>query len=124
MQHVLFFSGKSKSNLGWTPLHLACYFGHKDVVEELLKVRFLFLTKVPTLTSVITLAHRYKTQQHFRKHKDISDYGKGTTLLAPDWTELGQSKLVQGSKPLSEVTGLNQSCSCYTFSPRTAIMGL
>ncbi|XP_034036345.1 oxysterol-binding protein-related protein 1 isoform X2 [Thalassophryne amazonica] len=29
--------GKSKSNLGWTPLHLSSYFGHKDVVEELLK---------------------------------------------------------------------------------------
>ncbi|KAM6963326.1 oxysterol-binding protein-related protein 1 [Aplochiton taeniatus] len=29
--------GKSKSNLGWTPLHLACYFGHREVVEELLK---------------------------------------------------------------------------------------
>ncbi|XP_072939299.1 oxysterol-binding protein-related protein 1-like [Epargyreus clarus] len=29
--------GKSKSNLGWTPLHLATYFGHKDVVETLLE---------------------------------------------------------------------------------------
>ncbi|XP_073535277.1 oxysterol-binding protein-related protein 1 isoform X1 [Phyllobates terribilis] len=29
--------GKSKSNMGWTPLHLACYFGHREVVEELLK---------------------------------------------------------------------------------------
>ncbi|XP_061744859.1 oxysterol-binding protein-related protein 1 isoform X2 [Nerophis ophidion] len=29
--------GKSKSNLGWTPLHLASYFGHANVVEELLK---------------------------------------------------------------------------------------
>ncbi|XP_014252702.1 oxysterol-binding protein-related protein 1 isoform X2 [Cimex lectularius] len=28
--------GRSKSNLGWTPLHLASYFGHKDVVELLL----------------------------------------------------------------------------------------
>ncbi|CAB1324301.1 unnamed protein product, partial [Coregonus sp. 'balchen'] len=31
------FLRKSKSNLGWTPLHLACYFGHRAVVEELLK---------------------------------------------------------------------------------------
>ncbi|XP_029426565.1 oxysterol-binding protein-related protein 1 isoform X2 [Nannospalax galili] len=29
--------GRSKSNLGWTPLHLACYFGHKQVVHDLLK---------------------------------------------------------------------------------------
>ncbi|XP_029447010.1 oxysterol-binding protein-related protein 1 isoform X5 [Rhinatrema bivittatum] len=29
--------GKSKSNLGWTPLHLACYFGHGHVVEHLLQ---------------------------------------------------------------------------------------
>lgn len=32
------FPGKKKFNLGWTPLHLASYFGHRDVVEELLKV--------------------------------------------------------------------------------------
>lgn len=24
--------------MGWTPLHLACYFGHAIVVEDLLKV--------------------------------------------------------------------------------------
>lgn len=29
----------SKASSGWTALHLACYFGHRDVVEELLKVR-------------------------------------------------------------------------------------
>ncbi|XP_037911232.1 oxysterol-binding protein-related protein 1 isoform X2 [Hermetia illucens] len=28
--------GKSKSNLGWTPLHLATYFGHRTVMEVLL----------------------------------------------------------------------------------------
>ncbi|XP_042299341.1 oxysterol-binding protein-related protein 1-like isoform X3 [Sceloporus undulatus] len=29
--------GTSKSNLGWTPLHLACYFGHTSVVKNLLE---------------------------------------------------------------------------------------
>uniref|UniRef100_A0A3P9DIE1 Uncharacterized protein n=1 Tax=Maylandia zebra TaxID=106582 RepID=A0A3P9DIE1_9CICH len=28
---------RSKTCSGWTPLHLACSFGHRDVVEELLK---------------------------------------------------------------------------------------
>ncbi|KAL3200828.1 hypothetical protein MRX96_013096 [Rhipicephalus microplus] len=29
--------GTQKANLGWTPLHLACYFGHFDVAELLLQ---------------------------------------------------------------------------------------
>lgn len=28
--------------MGWTPLHLACYFGHAVVVEDLLKVYICF----------------------------------------------------------------------------------
>lgn len=31
-------AAKSKASAGWTPLHLASCFGHKDVVEELLRV--------------------------------------------------------------------------------------
>ena len=33
-----FFEGKKKGNRGWTPLHLAAYFGHVAVVRSLLKV--------------------------------------------------------------------------------------
>ncbi|XP_059563431.1 oxysterol-binding protein-related protein 1 isoform X1 [Myotis daubentonii] len=29
--------GRSKANLGWAPLHLACYFGHRQVAQALLK---------------------------------------------------------------------------------------
>jgi hypothetical protein len=30
-------TGKVKGRLGWTPLHLATYFGHSKVAEALLK---------------------------------------------------------------------------------------
>lgn len=36
-----FILGKTRSTFGWSPLHLACYFGHQDVVEELLKVNLM-----------------------------------------------------------------------------------
>lgn len=38
--YTISLSGKHKSNLGWSPLHLAAYFGHIDVVEKLLQVIF------------------------------------------------------------------------------------
>lgn len=31
-------AGQNKSNLGWSPLHLAAYFGHEKVAEALLTV--------------------------------------------------------------------------------------
>lgn len=36
---VSVIAAESKASCGWTALHLASNFGHKDVVEELLKVR-------------------------------------------------------------------------------------
>ncbi|XP_030069518.1 oxysterol-binding protein-related protein 1 isoform X2 [Microcaecilia unicolor] len=45
--------GKSKSNLGWTPLHLACYFGHRHVVEHLLKELVVLLLQYGADTAVI-----------------------------------------------------------------------
>ena len=34
-------SARSEASAGWTSLHLSSHFGHKDVVEDLLKVRQL-----------------------------------------------------------------------------------
>ena len=41
LDNKLFFLtlGRSKANQGWTPLHLAAYFGHSSVVKALLEVR-------------------------------------------------------------------------------------
>ena len=35
---LCYVSGTSKANRGWTPLHLAAYFGHPEVVKILLQV--------------------------------------------------------------------------------------
>ncbi|XP_046713479.1 oxysterol-binding protein-related protein 1 isoform X3 [Silurus meridionalis] len=45
--------GKSRSNFGWTSLHLSCYFGHRDVVEELLKEVVMLLLQYDACPSVI-----------------------------------------------------------------------
>lgn len=45
------FLGRSKSNLGWAPLHLACYFGHRQVVQDLLQVRGCFNSYVNSVGS-------------------------------------------------------------------------
>ncbi|CAH7091911.1 Osbpl1a [Phodopus roborovskii] len=45
--------GRSKSNLGWTPLHLACYFGHKQVVQDLLKELVMLLLEYNADTTVV-----------------------------------------------------------------------
>ncbi|KAM7379374.1 hypothetical protein PAMP_004932 [Pampus punctatissimus] len=44
---------RSKASLGWTPLHLACYFGHRDVVEELVKEIVLLLLRYDACANII-----------------------------------------------------------------------
>ena len=38
IQYFIWCVGRSKANQGWTPIHLAAYFGHKNVVKALLEV--------------------------------------------------------------------------------------
>uniref|UniRef100_A0A4W5NVV3 Uncharacterized protein n=1 Tax=Hucho hucho TaxID=62062 RepID=A0A4W5NVV3_9TELE len=44
---------ETKASSGWIHLHLACYFGHKDVVEELLKEVDIFLLRYDTCATII-----------------------------------------------------------------------
>ena len=43
LNSIVIIIGEQKSNHGWTPLHLACYFGHESIVELLIKVNMHIL---------------------------------------------------------------------------------
>ncbi|XP_026526125.1 oxysterol-binding protein-related protein 1 isoform X2 [Notechis scutatus] len=45
--------GRSKSNFGWTPLHLACYFGHTNVVKDLLEEVVMLLLECDADTLIV-----------------------------------------------------------------------
>lgn len=71
MPYLFPFLGRSKSNLGWTPLHLACYFGHKQVVEDLLKV-LLWLKFLMTIINTIHMnSVKCKSKKRQLDHKDL-----------------------------------------------------
>uniref|UniRef100_A0A8B9FW56 Oxysterol-binding protein n=1 Tax=Amazona collaria TaxID=241587 RepID=A0A8B9FW56_9PSIT len=61
--------GRSKSNMGWTPLHLACYFGHAVVVEDLLKEVVMLLLQHNADTSIINGSG--ETAKEVTQDKDI-----------------------------------------------------
>ncbi|KAI3374923.1 hypothetical protein L3Q82_021455 [Scortum barcoo] len=44
---------RSKASPGWTALHLACHFGHRDVAEELLKEIVLLLLRYDACSNII-----------------------------------------------------------------------
>ncbi|XP_030891906.1 oxysterol-binding protein-related protein 1-like [Leptonychotes weddellii] len=71
--------GRSKSNLGWTPLHLACYFGHRQVVQDLLKagaeVNVLNdMGDTPLHRAAFTGRKRMTTLKYRHKHCHFSQF--------------------------------------------------
>uniref|UniRef100_A0A3Q3MTN2 Oxysterol binding protein-like 1A n=1 Tax=Labrus bergylta TaxID=56723 RepID=A0A3Q3MTN2_9LABR len=72
---------KSKTSSGWTALHLACYFGHRDVVEELLKVRAaddIHIILINKICEIVLLLLRYDA---------CSNIINGTAQIPKDVTE-------------------------------------
>ena len=64
--------GVTKATLGWTPLHLAAYFGHSDVVSLLLEVINILRSIMLFLIRIFDLTER-------RRHKCCEQYWRHAT---------------------------------------------